>query len=474
MAIDPEARRRRVRRERIFFGTILGLVILASAALIAWNEYTRREIAGTPYIPRKGKLTPEAVQLQQYIAIDTSHKNEIDGARWIGQQLDRAHIAYEIFEPAPGRANLYARIRGKRRGEGLMLASHIDVVPASTHGWTRAPFSGDVHLNQIWGRGALDMKSITICQLHAFIAVAESGRQPERDLVLLAVADEETGSLEGMRWIVDHRPDILDGVRYALNEGGVTETLNEQITYFGIEIGTKQVVSFDLRAASREQLQQARIALEPYFTPTDADAVLPEVERYFHAIAPFRFERRPELTDLARTVNSGRLWKLPPSYRELTQNVVWASTVRQDGDGWAMRTMLLNLPNVESAPRLQWLLARVAPFGVTLGTIYTNDPVARFSSDRSPLFALISSEVRRQYAVETGTQILTKSTNDSRFLRPRGILCYGMWPFPVDFFQTQGIHGTDERVRLDWFEQGVDLMEKIVIRYVFEPNADKS
>src|SRR5205823_3396924 len=153
---------------------------------------------------------------------------------------------YEIFEPAPGRANLYARIRGKRNGEGLMLASHIDVVPASPNGWTRPPFSGDIHLNQIWGRGALDMKSITICQLEAFIAVAKSGRQPERDLVLLAVADEETGSANGMRWIVEHRPDILAGIRYALNEGGVTETLSEAITYFGIEIGTKQVITLDL------------------------------------------------------------------------------------------------------------------------------------------------------------------------------------------------------------------------------------
>lgn len=471
MAIDPEARRRQIRRERIVLGTILGLVIIASAALIVWQAYMGRQIAATPFIPRKGKVTPEAELLQRYIRIDTSHQNEIDGARWIGQQLDRAHIPYEIFEPAPGRANLYARIRGKRRGEGLMLASHIDVIPASPSGWTRAPFSGDIHLNQIWGRGSLDMKSITVCQLEAFIAVARGGRQPERDIVLLAVADEETGSANGMRWIVEHRPDIVDGVRYALNEGGVTETLNEQVTYFGIEIGTKQVIALDLHAPSREQLQKARIALEPWFSPTDADEVLPEVARYFHAIAPFRFEPRRELEDLPRTVKTGQLWKLPQAYRELTQNVVWASTIRKDGDGWTMRTSLFNLPNVDGASRIEWLRGKVTPFGVTLGTIHTNDPVARLSSDRSPLFALIAEEVRRQYQVDVGTQILTKSINDSRFLRPLGILCYGMWPFPVDYYQTQGIHGIDERVRLDWFQDGVEMTRKIVSRYAFDPKA---
>jgi len=467
MATDPEARRRQIRRERIIFSTILAAIVLVSVALIAWNAYMRHEIAGTSFIPRKEKVTPAAKLLQEYIRIDTSHQNEIDGARWIAAQLDREHIPYEIFEPAPRRANLYARIRGKQRGDALMLVSHIDVVPASPAGWTRPPFSGDIHLNQIWGRGSLDMKSITICELEAFIAIARSGRQPERDVVLLAVADEEAGSANGMRWIVAHRPDILEGVHYALNEGGVTETLDEQVTYFGIEIGTKQVVELDLRAPTREQLQQARIALEPYFISYDADMVLPEVVRYFHAIAPFRFEPRDELTDLQRTVRSGQLWKLPRGYRELVQNIVWAASVRKDGNGWAMRTWLFNLPTVEPEPRLQWLSKTVAPYGVTMGVVYSSDPVARLSSDQSPLFDLIADDVRKQYDTAVGPQILAKSENDSRFLRPHGILCYGLWPYPVDYFQTTGIHGIDERVRLDWFQQGVETMERIVTRFAF-------
>jgi len=465
MTIDPEARRRQIRRERIIFGSILAFVIVASLGLTGWNMYIDHVVAGVPFIPRKEKITPNVRLLQEYIRIDTSRRNEIDGARWIGAQLDRAHIPYEIFQPAPGRANLYARIRGKQRGEGLLLASHIDVMPADGRGWTRPPFAAEIHLNQIWGRGALDMKSITICELEAFIAVAKSGRQPERDIALLAVADEEGGSENGMRWVVAHRSDILEGIRYALNEGGVTETLDEQVTYFGIEIGTKQVVALDLRAPSREQLQQARIALEPYFTPTDPDQVLPEVVRYFHAIAPFRFEPRQELTDLRRTVATGQTWKLPQGYRELLQNVVWTTAVRKEGDGWAMKTWLFNLPMVESQPRIDWLAKTVAPYGVTLGPVYSRDPDAPLTSDQTWFFDLISDEVRKQYDGTVGTTILAKSVNDSRFLRTLGIHCYGMWPFPVDYFQSTGIHGIDERVRLDWFEEGVETTQRIVKKF---------
>jgi hypothetical protein len=67
-----------------------------------------------------------------------------------------------------------------------------------------------------------------------------------------------------------------------------------------------------------------------------------------------------------------------------------------------------------------------------------------------------------------GTQILNNAQNDSRFLRPRGITCYGVWPFPVDFTQTLGIHRADERIRLDWFAQGVELTRSVVAAYAFE------
>ena len=195
--------------------------------------------------------------------------------------------------------------------------------------------------------------------------------------------------------------------------------------------------------------------------------MLPEVARYFHGIAPFRFEPRDELTDLRRTVSTGQLWKLPIPYRELVQNNVWCMSTRRDGDGWAMRTLMFNLPGVAAEPRLAWLRATVAPFGVTPGPIETSDPVAPLSSDQTPFFALIAGEVHKQYeGVAVGTQILAKSTNDSRFLRPLGIECYGMWPFPVDYFQSTGIHGIDERVRLDWFSDGVGMTKKIVSRYV--------
>ena len=95
---------------------------------------------------------------------------------------------------------------------------------------------------------------------------------------------------------------------------------------------------------------------------------------------------------------------------------------------------------------------------------------APLSSRNTPLFALLTREIRRTYGrVDVGTEVLAASSNDSRFLRPRGISCYGLWPFPVDYFQSAGVHGVDERVRLDWYMSGVDLMKHVVSSYAFEP-----
>jgi len=465
MSLTPE-RRARIRRERTFFGILLLLVCIFAGGVTWYDRWLDEgNRLDTTYIPQKTPITPAILRLQEYVRIDTSHQNEIDGARWIATQLRSEQIPYEIVESAPGRANIWARIRGKQHGDGLLLASHIDVVPASPAGWTRPPFSAEIYLNQIWGRGTLDMKSITICQLEAFLALARTHQQPEHDVVFLAVADEESGSAYGMRWIVEHRRDVLDGIRYALNEGGVTETLAGRITYFGIEIGTKQLITYDLVAPTQGQLQKARISLEPYFGTGDADLVLPEVVRYLHDIAPFRLEPRDDLMDVSRTIREGNLWRLPRPYRELVQNIVWAGPVRKESDHWAMRTSLMSLPSVQPEPRIEWLRKQVEPFGVSMGPKLFDDPVARLSSDRTMLYELIRGVVRKRYNVSVGSQVLAKSGNDSRFLRPLGIECYGMWPFPVDFYQTEGIHAVDERVRADWFQSGVDVTKEIVKTY---------
>jgi len=448
---------------------IAGAVLIAGLRIyVAWAD---RDMSSSLFIPRPTKITPEVALLQQYVRIDTSNPpgNELPGAQFLASLLERNGIHAEIIESAARRASVYARIAGRQHGDGLLLFNHIDVVPATTSGWTRPPFAAEAHLNQVYGRGTLDMKGIAICELLAFMDVARTHRVPERDIVFLAVADEETGGKLGTAWLLEHRPDIFAGIRYAINEGGITETTQERIAYFGIEIGTKMTVRVRLHGQDRQSMQRLRIALEPFVSRVDADRVLPEVREFLHDLAPIRIEQGQFLNDIDRTIAAGKLWLLPAGYRELTQNVLWPDSIESDGRGVTMRVNLFNLPDENPDARIEWLRGFAARYGASVDEVLEKNGPAPLSSRRTPMFALLSAEAKRQYqGVRTGTEVLVSWSNDSRYLRVRGIDAYGVMPFPTDWYQTQGIHSIDERLWADSFTNGVELMRHITRRFAFE------
>eukprot|EP00803_Ostreobium_quekettii_P000428 evm.model.scf_2120EXC.4 EVM.evm.TU.scf_2120EXC.4 scf_2120EXC:17037-24501(+) len=82
----------------------------------------------------------------------------------------------------------------------VLFVSHIDVVPIAngTEGhWTYPPFSGTIADGYVWGRGALDVKVSTVAILEAWSQLLKQGHQPERTLMLAAGHDEEVGGRLG-------------------------------------------------------------------------------------------------------------------------------------------------------------------------------------------------------------------------------------------------------------------------------------
>ena len=91
-------------------------------------------------------------------------------------------------------------------------------------GWHRDPFGGELVRNadgvdEVWGRGAVDMLNLTASMAVAFRDVVERGVRPRGDLLYFAVADEEAGSAHGARWVAEHHPDAIR-CDYVLTESG--------------------------------------------------------------------------------------------------------------------------------------------------------------------------------------------------------------------------------------------------------------
>ena len=181
--------------------------------------------------------------LSDYIRIDTVNPpgNEMRACDWLGRILDAEGIPYTDYKSAPERGNLVARIEGTgTRGKGLILLNHTDVVPFERDHWTVEPLGGEISEGYIWGRGAQDMKGMGIMELVVFLLHHRLGLPLMRDLVFMAVADEEAGSEFGVEYLDAAHPELLD-CEYVINEGGggSTEVLGVQRNTFNIGVAEK-------------------------------------------------------------------------------------------------------------------------------------------------------------------------------------------------------------------------------------------
>jgi len=158
------------------------------------------------------KRLPEITGLlARLVAAETVNPpgNEHRAAAVVTEYLDAAGIPYRRIEAEPGRTNLLAEV-GSGAG-GLLLACHLDVVPAG-EGWNTPPFEPVIRDGLLYGRGACDNKGALAACLVAAKYLAEEGFDQGR-LVLACVADEESGSRLGMQYLVDE--GLIDA-RYAI------------------------------------------------------------------------------------------------------------------------------------------------------------------------------------------------------------------------------------------------------------------
>ncbi|MEU3857500.1 M20/M25/M40 family metallo-hydrolase [Streptomyces sp. NPDC028722] len=190
----------------------------------------------------------EVVDLcRELIRFDTSNYGDHSGpgerkaAEWVAGKLAEVGLEPEIYESHPGRASTVARIEGEDPSRpALLIHGHLDVVPANADDWTHHPFSGEIADGCVWGRGGVDMKDMDAMTLAVVRDRLRSGRRPPRDIVVAFLADEEAGGTYGARYLVDHHPELFEGVTEAISEvGGFSFTVNEQRRLYLIQTAEK-------------------------------------------------------------------------------------------------------------------------------------------------------------------------------------------------------------------------------------------
>src|SRR5216684_1027968 len=212
------------------------LVVLALLCLAGSIECRRAAGGSGDPVEREAEGS-----LVAYLRIDTSNPpgNETAGARFLQQLLAKEGIEAKLVGSDPNRQSVYARLVSGSNEKALVLLHHIDVVPAVAGEWTKPPFAGLRSGGYIWGRGALDIKSLGIAELMAFVDLKRRHLPLRRDVIYLAVADEEMGGLHGCKEILEQNPALFANTGFVLNEGGYNETIVDHVSFWGIEVQAK-------------------------------------------------------------------------------------------------------------------------------------------------------------------------------------------------------------------------------------------
>ena len=131
----------------------------------------------------------------------------------ISDALAGVGVHTEIYSKSDHQPNLLATYPGQAGGRTLLYHSHIDTVPiGDPQHWSFDPFAGEIHDGLVFGRGAGDDKSSVVAQVMAVMTLARAGVPLDGALQVAVVSDEESGALQGTRWLRDEgilSPDIL-------------------------------------------------------------------------------------------------------------------------------------------------------------------------------------------------------------------------------------------------------------------------
>jgi acetylornithine deacetylase/succinyl-diaminopimelate desuccinylase-like protein len=421
--------------------------------------------------------------LRDYLRIDTSNPpgNELRGARFFKDWFDREGISAEIFEFAPGRANLVARLKGSGGGRPLLLLNHMDVVNAERPYWSVDPFGGVVKDGFIYGRGALDMKTTGLIEAAAMVNLARSGGRPARDIIFAATADEEVGA-QGAEWIVRERPDLVKDAEFMINEGGVIDEVGGVARSYDVGVTEKVPMWIKITARGRPghgsqpfvkdnavlALLRALDRLARYETPL---VLTPAAEGYFRARAelqpPERAEQYRNMTVSLQDPEFRRSIEGDPFLNAIIRNTISITMLQGAPQTNIIPTVAESrvdirlLPGQNPQAFLDEIRRVIDTPGVSVEPVGVSVPATASPVDSELMRAIDRARARHHPDTVLAPVILTGWT-ESALMRTLGIKAYGFEPYVLEESEQNRAHGNDERISVKNVLQGARIMEEVV------------
>ena len=450
-------------------------------------------------------------RLRGAIARDTSNPpgNELILCDYLRNEAEKAGLYQRILKTAPGRGNILISpvekwLEPEKSGFNdpdqapLILLSHLDVVPANPDEWSFDPFSGDLRDGIIQGRGTLDTKQLTIMHLSALEHLAEtlgtSAERYKRPVILMATADEERGSSEGLLKLLETHREWFRGASVLSEGGGFPLRLNNRSFYL-CESGQKG-------AAKVKITWKKQPGSNPFFPDLSASGEAAEVVRKINEI-PWNFFVPEAVTEGLRRIATGCVapGNTSPNKAGPDELLDIIQPYSNDNIQAILRAMASNTCAVtrmeggRKNPEIKapcdfalFLDCRLLPgctrsdFESYLKTITEGtrgEPeIMEFregfvADPGSELFDTLERELREQLPEVRVVPFVSIGGSDGRFLAPHGARVYGWSPVLPDLTFDRVVslvHGIDERIPVDSFLFGCENIRRVVRKMIVKEN----
>jgi len=424
---------------------------------------------------------------QELIRIDSTNHGDGSGpgeraaADYVAGLLREVGLEPTIVESQPGRTSVVVRLEGEDRDRpALCLHGHLDVVPANAADWQVDPFSGELRDGCVWGRGAVDMKDMDAMILATVRQLVRTRTKPPRDLVVAFFADEEAGGVHGSHYVVEHHPELFDGVTEAISEvGGYSVTVpsadgGEPTRAYLLQTAEKGIAWLRLHASGRAghgsvpnsenaivRLAEAVARISCHVWPREYIASVRELLDGLSEVTgiPYTDEDADDLL--------GRLGGAQGFVRgtlQDTANVTMASAGYKHNviPQSAMAAVDCRfLPGHED--ELMETIQRLAGEHVEVEVVHRD--IALDAPFSGPLVEAMTAALKAEDPEARVLPYCLSGGTDNKALSLLGITGYGFAPLrlPADLDFAPMFHGIDERVPVDALEFGARVLHRLVL-----------
>ncbi|HEY3930382.1 MAG TPA: M20/M25/M40 family metallo-hydrolase [Candidatus Koribacter sp.] len=463
---------------RAYFKPFLCLVLLIASA------FAQKLPSAAVSADHMKEYSDDAVQwMHDYLRINTSNPpgNELAAAQFFKKVLDENGIENQVFEFTPGRANIWARVKGAGTHRPLILLSHMDVVTSDATKWKADPFSAEVIDGAMYGRGAQDMKNEGLAQLVVMVMLKREQVKLDRDVILLATSDEEVNGI-GTDWMIANKRDLLENAEFLITEGGENLLVNGHVESVGVDVaekspfwltltahGTPGHASIPMADSAPNRLVRALSRVIAYHTELK---VLPVVEEHFRALAETQQgDMAAKFRDI-RTALKDRAFAQKiagdPQYAYLLRNTV--SLTRLQGSKQtnvipAEATAALDvrlLPGEDQHAFLELMKRVVGDPNVTVEPESADFRKANASDVNTTLFQVFREVSAAYFPGTPVVPTITSGYTENQRYREIGINCYGFTPYAATKEESATEHGNNERVRIEELRRAPKILFDVV------------